>query len=102
MPEVRSVSARDADDDQRRLALQRIGILDAMITVVGSRDRLFAIVGDASDAEAARVAVMREFNLDEAEATAVLDLQVRRFTAAERRRLTDERDQLSRECGLPN
>jgi len=72
----------------------RLEILDAVIMAVDNRRRLFDIIGVASSADEARRNVMDEFDLNEAQATAVLDLQARRFAKFERDRLVRERDDI--------
>lgn len=72
----------------------RVEILDALITAVDNRSRLFDIIGAAPTADEARRSVMREFDMNEIQATAVLDLQARRFARMERDRLTREREDI--------
>ena len=72
----------------------RLEILDAVIMAVDNRRRLFDIIGVASSADEARRNVMDEFDLNEAQATAVLDLQARRFAKLEGDRLVRERDDI--------
>ncbi|HET6877401.1 MAG TPA: DNA gyrase subunit A [Jatrophihabitans sp.] len=95
MPTVASSS--ESDDDRRRHVQDRLEILDALITVLNGREHLLEVVQSASDHDDALVIVQREFGLNEVQAHAALDLQVRRFTRAQRQRITDEREQLLRE-----
>jgi DNA gyrase subunit A len=72
----------------------RIEILDALIIAVENRRRLFDVIGAAPSADDARRDLMAEFDMTEIQATAVLDLQARRFAEFERTRLVQERDEL--------
>jgi hypothetical protein len=73
---------------------ERVAILDALIMAVDNRSRLFDIIEAAQTADEARRNVMREFDMNEVQATAVLDLQARRFARMARDRLTREREEL--------
>ncbi|HEU5008899.1 MAG TPA: DNA gyrase subunit A [Jatrophihabitantaceae bacterium] len=69
----------------------RLEILDALILAVENRRRLFDVIAAAPSADQARQDLMAEFDLNEIQATAVLDLQARRFAELERTRLVQER-----------
>jgi DNA gyrase/topoisomerase IV subunit A len=73
-----------------------LAILDAMDAAIERRQELLEIVGAAPDADAARQAVMDRFAVGAEEATAVLELQVRRFSERERRRIREEAAELRR------
>jgi DNA gyrase/topoisomerase IV subunit A len=88
-------------DEMRRHALNRLEILDAFVTAVDGREQLMQIVASCANADQARRVVMEPFGLNEVQATAALDLQVRRFAGQERQRIVDERESLRREAGLP-
>ena len=81
-------------DELQRLERARLEILDAFTLATEHRDELIRIVGAAADADAARVALMAAFDLSEVQATAALDLQVRRFASYERGRIASERDDI--------
>ena len=66
-----------------------------MAAVMGRREELFRVVGDAATGEAARDAVMAHFKFSSAQAIAALDLQVRRFADFERRRVLDEAERMN-------
>ena len=89
----------DESDEQtrRRLVEHRLELLDALLVALDRRDEMLRIAGDAADAAEAGRRIEEAFGLNEAQATAVLDLQVRRFSASERERVRGERDRLRAE-----
>lgn len=78
----------------------RVEILDALIVAVDNRGRLFDIIGAAPSADEARRDLVAEFDMNEIQATAVLDLQARRFATQERARLIQEREDILNRCEL--
>jgi len=72
----------------------RLEILDAMIVALENRRRIFDIIGAAASADQARQDLMVDFDMNEIQATAVLDLQARRFAEFERTRLIQEREDI--------
>src|SRR5262249_5080112 len=53
-------------------------------------DAVIALIRGAADTEAARVGLMDEFDLSEAQAVAILELRLRALTALERKGVEDE------------
>ena len=87
-------------DDDRSMAdriRERLEIVEACLIAIDHRQELLRVVETASDADAAVPAVMDRFGLNQIQAHAVLQLQVHRFAEADRRRVSDEADQLRRE-----
>ena len=84
----------DEQDDHRAATVQRLQILDAFCAVIERREEFMDVVSSAPSAEDARVAVAEMFDLDELQAMATLDLQVRRFATRERDLIVAERDEL--------
>ena len=82
-----------AEDHMR----QRLEILEAMSTVIDRRNELMQVVSAAPTGEAAQQAVMDHFKFTNVQAVAALDLQVRRFAGEQRRRISDEADQVRQE-----
>jgi DNA gyrase/topoisomerase IV subunit A len=72
----------------------RVDVLTAMITGIERRSDVLAAIESAPTSETAVSTVAQLLSLDTAAATAVLDLQLRRLTAAELARLKAERDGL--------
>jgi DNA gyrase subunit A len=88
-------------DEVHRHALNRLEILDALVTAVDRREQLVQIVASCADADQARRVVMDAFSWNEVQATAVLDLHVHRFAGQGRQRIVDEREFLRSEVGHP-
>ena len=73
---------------------ERLAVLDAIAGAIERRHEVLAALEvAASDAEAAE-SVALLLGVSEAAASAVLDLQLRRFTAAQRGRIEAERREL--------
>jgi DNA gyrase subunit A len=90
------------NDSDRAAALERLRILDAMVRVMDDRDEFMRLVGAAPSADVAYDWLRRVYGFDGSQAIAVLDLQVRRFAAAERDRVAEERDEMQRLLGEPS
>jgi DNA gyrase subunit A len=83
-------------DDGRRLAQERLHILDAMATVIDRRGEFLALVADSESSDEAGRRLQAEWDLTEVQAEAALNLQARRFAGVERARILAERDELRR------
>jgi DNA gyrase subunit A len=77
-----------------RKAAERLHIVAALLAAIDAIDEVIALIRGAESAEAARGGLMALLNIDEVQATAILDMQLRRLAALERQHLTDERDEL--------
>lgn len=75
-------------------ALPRVELLDAIATASENRDQVLELVSTAPTPEQARAALADQFNLSENGADAVLAMQLRRLTVTERKKITDERNEL--------
>ena len=93
---VRRRRSDPQDTPERRLALVReqLHIFEALVVAVSDPARVLRLVGEADDASSARQALRSELHLDELQATAVLDLQVRRLSRHDRARIHQERERL--------
>ena len=83
------VVVRRTEYDLRR-ARERAHILAGLRIAIGNIDRVIQLIRNAADADAARTGLMNEFGLDEVQARAILDMQLRRIAALERERLETE------------
>lgn len=74
---------------QRRESLEAsAGILRAILRGIDHREEVFACIKDAPSTDAAAVAVHKLLVVSEDGARAILDMQVRRFSDAEREKFT--------------
>src|SRR5438067_2655812 len=73
-----------------RNAEQRAHVLQGYLTALDNLDAVIALIRGAADTDAAREGLMREFDLSEIQAQAILDLRLRALTALERKRVEDE------------
>ena len=89
----RDVVRRRAEFQLER-ARQRAHILAGLRIAVGNLDEVIALIRGAADTPSARDSLMTRFSLDEPQAQAILDMQLRRISALERERLEEEYAQI--------
>jgi DNA gyrase subunit A len=77
-----------------RKAEARAHVLQGYLIALDNLDAVIALIRAAEDTDAAREGLMREFELSEIQAQAILDLRLRALTALERRRVEDEHKDL--------
>ena len=80
-----------------RKAEERIHILRGLLKALDQLDAVIALIRAAPSAEAARGGLMELLEIDELQATAILDLQLRRLAALERQRILDDHDEIAAE-----
>ncbi len=73
--------------DKRRA---RAHILDGLLRALSSLDAIIQTIRSADDVDDARASLMTRFELSEAQANAILEMQLRRLAALERQKLQDE------------
>src|SRR4051794_17643491 len=93
----------DADSPAFQLARarERLEIVDALAAAIDRREEVIAVAVAAPDPDAAREDVMRLLGVGHGAATAILDVQIRRLTVEQRRRIVEEQDELRRIIGDP-
>ena len=84
-----TVIKRRAEFDLER-ARQRAHILEGYLVALKNLDEVINIIRSASDVDTARGKLMKRFKLTEVQATAILDLQLRRLAALERKKIETE------------
>jgi DNA gyrase subunit A len=82
-----------------RKAEARAHVLQGYLIALDNLDAVIALIRNASDADAAREGLMKEFELSEIQAQAILDLRLRALTALERKRVEDEHADLMERIG---
>ncbi|HEX4058548.1 MAG TPA: DNA gyrase subunit A [Galbitalea sp.] len=73
-----------------RKAEERMHILTAYLKALDALDEVIALIRKSADTEAARDALMKFLKIDELQARAILDMQLRRLAALERQKIIDE------------
>ena len=89
----REVVTRRSKYELRR-AEARAHVLQGYLIALDNLDAVIALIRAADDTDAAREELMREFELSEIQAQAILDLRLRALTALERKRVEDEYNDL--------
>jgi DNA gyrase subunit A len=78
-------------------AQERAHILSALLKAIDQIDAVIALIRGSASASAAQQGLMDLLEIDEIQARAILDLQLRRLAALERQALIDEYEQLKAE-----
>ena len=77
-----------------RKAQERAHILSALLKAIDQIDAVIALIRASESAAAAQQGLMDLLEIDEIQARAILDMQLRRLAALERQQLTDEYQEL--------
>ncbi|NUL47745.1 DNA gyrase subunit A [Cellulosimicrobium funkei] len=79
---------------RKKKAEERAHILLGLLKALDMLDEVIATIRASSSADAARTALMGLLDIDEAQARAILDMQLRSLAALERQKTQDEYDEL--------
>ncbi len=77
-----------------RKAEERAHILRGLLKAIDAIDEVIALIRRSATVEDAQTGLMELLDIDELQARAILDMQLRRLAALERQKLTDEYDEL--------
>jgi len=77
-----------------RKAQERAHILSALLKAIDQIDAVIALIRASASAAAAQQGLMDLLDIDEIQARAILDMQLRKLAALERQQLTDEYQEL--------
>ncbi len=77
-----------------RKAQERAHILRGYLKALDALDEVIALIRASATVEDARTGLMELLDIDELQATAILDMQLRRLAALERQKIIDEFDEL--------
>ncbi|MEX0710041.1 MAG: DNA gyrase subunit A, partial [Chloroflexota bacterium] len=91
----REVIRRRTEFDLAR-AQERAHILEGLKIALDHLDEVIKTIRASADADAAREALVKRFKLSEAQANAILEMQLRRLAALERKKIEDEYEQVIR------
>ena len=75
-------------------ARQRAHILEGLLIALKYLDEVISIIRKAPDVETARMRLIKRFKLTDIQAQAILDMQLRRLAALERKKIEDEHKEL--------
>jgi DNA gyrase subunit A len=78
---------------------ERLHIVSGLLKAIDAIDAVIALIRRSQDVDAARDGLMQLLDIDELQATAILDMQLRRLTALSREELQSERDRLIADIG---
>ena len=91
----RDVIRRRTEFDLAR-AQERAHILEGLKIALDNLDEVIKTIRASADSDAARTALVTRFKLSEAQANAILEMQLRRLAALERKKIEDEYEQVIR------
>ena len=77
-------------------AQERAHILEGLKIALDNLDEVIKTIRASADSDAARAALVSRFKLSEAQANAILEMQLRRLAALERKKIEDEYEQVIR------
>lgn len=77
-----------------RKAEARAHILAGLMIAIGDLDKVIALIRAAESTDVARQQLIKNYGLDEAQANAILEMQLRRLTGLEREKIKGEYDEL--------
>ncbi len=80
-----------------RIKEERAHILRGLLKALDQLDAVIALIRRSPSAESARTGLIELLEIDELQATAILDLQLRRLAALERQRIIDEAAEIERQ-----
>ena len=76
-------------------ARQRLHILEGYLVALKHLDEVISLIKNSPDAEQARLRLMKRFKLTELQANAILEMQLRRLAALERRKIETEHKEIT-------
>ena len=78
-------------------ARARLHILDGYLIALANLDAVIKTIRESQDADVAKENLIKRFKLSELQAQAILDMQLRRLAALERRKIEDEHKQVTQQ-----
>ncbi|MFA5222252.1 MAG: DNA gyrase subunit A [Methanoregula sp.] len=80
-----------------RKAQDKVHILNGLLIALGSIDQVIAAIRASDTVDNARTALIAKFGLDEPQANAILQMQLRRLAALEQQKISDEKKEIEAE-----
>jgi DNA gyrase subunit A len=75
-------------------AEERIHVLRGLLKALDQLDAVITLIRNSASADVAKTGLMQLLEIDDIQATAILDMQLRRLAALERQRIIDEHDEI--------
>ncbi|PKB64437.1 MAG: DNA gyrase subunit A [SAR202 cluster bacterium Io17-Chloro-G3] len=91
----KEVVRRRSEFDIRK-AQTRVHVLAGLRIALQNLDAVIQLIRAADDAESARQGLMEQYGLDQEQAQAILDMQLRRIAALERKKIDEEFEELTK------
>lgn len=85
---------RNATAFDLKKAQERAHILEGLKIAIDNLDAILNLIRTSKDTQSAMLALINQFNLDEIQAKAILDMQFKRLTGLERNKIINELDDL--------
>ena len=85
---------RRRSEYQLEKARARAHILEGLLVALAHLDDVIQTIRESADADTAKTRLMERFSLSEVQAQAILDMQLRRLAALERKKIEDEHNQV--------
>jgi DNA gyrase subunit A len=95
------VITRKAQFDLEK-AEARLHIVEGLLVAIGDIDKVIKLIKNSETTEIARADLMKKFKLTEIQATAILDMQLRRLTGLEQEKLEKEAKELEKKIKALN
>ena len=92
--EHRLVVVKRRSEYDLRQARQRAHILEGLRIANNNLDQIIAIIRAAADVDQARIKLMKQFNLSDIQARAILDMPLKRLSSLERKKIEQEYKEL--------
>ncbi len=80
-----------------RNARERAHILEGLLIALNNLDDVIQTIRDSADTDVAREQLMKKFGLSEPQATAILEMQLKRLAALERQKIEDEYEEIKKQ-----
>ncbi len=78
-------------------ARERAHILEGLLIALDNLDEVIETIRNSADTETAHKQLMKKFELSDAQATAILEMQLKRLAALERQKIEDEYEEIKKQ-----
>ncbi|MEA2056596.1 MAG: DNA gyrase subunit A [Patescibacteria group bacterium] len=78
-------------------ARERAHILEGLLIALNNLDKIIQTIRNSADTETAHKQLMKKFDLSDPQATAILEMQLKRLAALERKKIEDEYEEIKKQ-----